>query len=270
MTAARLWRWAAWVLTAVIAVYLVAPMAIVVIISFSDSALLTFPPPGLSLRWYRSLADTPAWRDAILVSLEIMVITAAIATALGTAAAIGLASWRGPLAVAVRSLLMAPLVVPHIISGAAIFLLFDSWGWVGSMHALVFGHTALALPYVVATVGAALETYDRRLDQAALTLGASPRVAFLRITLPLISPGILAGLLFAAMLSFDELIVSLFLSTPQLRTVTVLMWSNVFGDINPEISAIATVILLVSMTLLALQWVLSRRRGPSVMPGLGR
>jgi putative spermidine/putrescine transport system permease protein len=253
-----------------ISVYLVAPMAIIVVISFSDSALLTFPPPSLSLRWYRSLAETPAWRDAILVSLQVMVLTAVAATALGTAAALGLASWRGPLAATIRSLLMAPLVVPHIISGAAIFLLFDAWGWAGSLPALVLGHIALAVPYVVATVGAALETMDHRLTQAALTLGASPRIAFMRVTLPLIRPGILAGLLFAAMLSFDELIVSLFLSTPQLRTVTVLMWSNVLGDIDPEISAIATVILLVSMTLLALQRALSRQRGAPVLQGFGR
>ncbi|MFC7540262.1 hypothetical protein ACFQU2_13370 [Siccirubricoccus deserti] len=87
-------------------------MAIIVVISFSDSALLTFPPPGLSLRWYRSLAETPAWRDSILVSLQVMVLTAVAATALGTAAALGLASWRGPLAATIRSLLMAPLVIP--------------------------------------------------------------------------------------------------------------------------------------------------------------
>lgn len=270
MTAARLWRWGAYGLVALVSVYLVAPMAIIVIISFSDSALLTFPPPGLSLRWYRSLVDTPAWQDAIWVSLQVMVLTAVAATVLGTAAALGLASQRGPLATTIRSLLMAPLVVPHIISGAAIFLLFDAWGWVGSMPALVLGHIALAVPYVVATVGSALETVDHRLAQAALTLGASPRVAFMRITLPLIRPGILAGLLFAAMLSFDELIVSLFLSTPQLRTVTVLMWSNVFGDIDPEIGAVATVILLVSMSLLALQWALSRQRGAIGLPGVGR
>jgi putative spermidine/putrescine transport system permease protein len=142
------------------------------------------------------------------------------------------------------------------------YLLLDSWGWVGTLQALVVAHTVLAVPFVLVSVGAALETCDRRLAQAALTLGATPWQAFRRVTFPLIRPGILSGFLFAAVLSFDELIVSLFLSTPRTRTVTVQMWTNVFADIDPAITAIATLLLLVSMVLLTANALLGRRNTP--------
>jgi putative spermidine/putrescine transport system permease protein len=268
MNAGRFWRWLAYTVCGLVAIYLIAPMLIVVIISFSSSALLTFPPPGFSWRWYQNLVTTPAWRESFTVSLEVMTLTALLATTLGTMAAVGLAGRRTGWLAGLRALLMAPLVVPQIVSAAGIFLLLDACGWVGTIRALVTAHTVLAIPYVVATVGAALETTDPGLVPAALTLGATPSVAFRRITLPLIRPGILSGLLFAAVLSFDELIVSLFLSTPRTRTVTVQMWSNVFGDIDPAITAIATLILLVSMLLLAAYSLIGRRRGAGsvVMP----
>ena len=260
MSTARLWRGLAYAICAAVGIYLIAPMAIIVVLSFSSSALLTFPPPGFSWRWYDNLLASPAWRDSFVVSIEVMSLAALLATTLGTLAALALAGRRSTLLAASRALLMAPLVVPQIVSGAALYLLLDQLEWVGTLQALVVAHTVLAVPYVVASVGAALETTDPRLVPAALTLGATPLQAFHRITWPLIRPGILSGLLFAAVLSFDELIVSLFLSTPRMRTVTVQMWSNVFGDIDPSITAIASLLLLVSMALLAIHALVNRGR----------
>ena len=251
ISSAIFWRWLAYAVCIAVSIYLIAPMAIVVLLSFSSSALLTFPPPGFSLRWYQNLVDSPAWRDSFAVSVQVMLMTSVLATAIGTMAALALSGRRTAWLAAARGLLLAPLIVPHIVSGAAMYLLLDGWGWVGTLQALVVAHTVLAVPFVVVSVSAALETCDRRLAQAALTLGATPFQAFRRITLPLIRPGILSGFLFAAVLSFDELIVSLFLSTPRTRTVTVQMWNNVFADIDPAITAIATLLLAVSMLLLA-------------------
>lgn len=257
----RLWRWLAYAVCAAVGVYLIAPMAIVVLLSFSSSALLTFPPPGFSLRWYQNLWNSPAWRDSFVVSVQVMLMTSVLATMLGTMAAVALWGRRTPWGGLSRGVLMAPLIVPHIVSGAGMYLLLDSWGWVGTLHALVAAHTVLAIPFVLVSVSAALDTCDPSLARAALTLGATPFQAFRRVTLPLIWPGILSGFLFAAVLSFDELIVSLFLSTPRTRTVTVQMWSNVFADIDPAITAIATLLLAVSMLLLAAHAWAGRRDG---------
>jgi putative spermidine/putrescine transport system permease protein len=243
-----------------LAVYTLAPMIVVVVISFSSAAFLHFPPPSLSLQWYRRLFETEAWTSSLLTSVEIMLPTGVLATALGTAAAVGLArsSFRG--AALLGAMLMAPIVVPVIIIAAAIFTLFQAWGMNGTLYGLIIAHTMLTTPYVLATVRGAMETVDRRLEQAALTLGATPWRGFWRVTFPLILPGVLSGLLFAMVVSFDELIVSLFISTPEVRPVTVQMWSDVRGAVDPTISAIATLLLAFSFLVLLAEAALRNRR----------
>ena len=147
---------------------------------------------------------------------------------------------RVPGASLVFAILMLPLVVPAIITAAALYGVYAGLGLNGTITGLVIGHTVLITPYVIATVGAALRTLDPMLENAAATLGAPPWAGFRRITLPLILPSILSGLLFAMVISFDELLVSLFVSTARTRTVPVLMWSNLRGDFDPTIAAIAT------------------------------
>ncbi len=247
-----------------LAVYMLVPMVVVVIISFSSAAFLHFPPPGFSLQWYHRLFATEAWTTSLLTSIEIMVPTGLLATALGTAAAVGLARSRSPGAAAIGAVLMAPMVVPVIIIAAAIFTLFQAWGMNGTLSGLIIAHTMLTTPYVVATVRGAMETVDRQLEQAALTLGATPWRSFWRVTFPLILPGVLSGMLFALVVSFDELIVSLFISTPEVRPVTVQMWSDVRGAVDPTISAIATLLLAFSLLVLLAEAALRdwrRRRG---------
>ena len=248
------------VICVLLAIYMLAPMLVVVAISFSSAAFLHFPPPGLSLQWYRRLFETEAWTSSLLTSVEVMVPTAFLATALGTAAAVGLARARFPGAGVLGAVLMAPIVVPVIIIAAATFTLFQSWGMNGTLWGLIVAHTVLTTPYVVATVRSAMETVDQHLEQAALTLGATPWRGFWRVTFPLILPGVLSGLLFAMVVSFDELIVSLFISTPEVRPVTVQMWSDVRGAVDPTISAIATVLFGFSFLALLAEAALRRRR----------
>ena len=244
-----------------LAVYMLAPMVVVVVISFSSAAFLHFPPPGFSLQWYRRLFDTDAWTSSLLVSIEVMVPTALLATTLGTAAAVGLARSNFPGVAVLGAVLMAPIIVPAIIIAAALFTLFQTLRMNGSLQGLIVAHTILTTPYVLATVRNAMETVDRQLEQAALTLGATPWRGFWRVTFPLILPGVLSGLLFATVVSFDELIVSLFISTPEVRPVTVQMWSDVRGAVDPTISAIATLLLAFSFLVLLAEAVLRNRRG---------
>jgi len=243
-----------------IIVFLVSPMVIVAIVSFSSAPFLTFPPPGLSLQWYRKLASSSVWLDAIATSATIMVPSATVATAAGTAAAVGLARARIPGAGLIASLIMAPMIVPVIITAAAMLGVFRAWGLQGTRAGLILAHTTLAIPYVVFTVLAALRLVDDRLESAALTLGATRWRAFWRVTFPLILPAVLSGLLFAMVISFDELVVSIFLSSPTVRPVTVQMWSDVRGDVDPTIAAIGTLLLAFSVCALLLETVLDRQR----------
>jgi len=233
-----------------LAVYMLAPMVVVVVISFSSAAFLHFPPPGFSLQWYQRMFANEAWTSSLLTSVEVMLPTALLATMLGTAAAVGLARSRFPGTAVIGAVLMAPIVVPAIIIAAAVYTLFQAWAMNGTLHGLIVAHTMLTMPYVIATVRGAMETMDRRLEQAALTLGATHWRSFWRVTFPLILPGVLSGLLFAMVVSFDELIVSMFISTPEVHPVTVQMWSDVRGAVDPTISAIATLLFVFSFIVL--------------------
>ncbi|WP_189051134.1 ABC transporter permease [Aliidongia dinghuensis] len=256
-----LWRRLRAGICVVVALYLIAPLAIVVIISFSAAAFLQFPPPGLSLRWYGNLFNDPAWTDSLTVSLEILVPSATLATLFGTAAALALVRGRIPGASIIGAMLMLPIIVPAIITAAALFGVYRGLGLNGTLTGLVIGHVVITLPYVVATVSSGLKTMDPRLEDAASTLGAPPGIAFWRITLPLLLPSILSGLLFAAVASFDELIVSLFVSTARIRPVAVQMWSNVRGDVDPTIAAIASLCFAFAFLALLAEGMVRRRLG---------
>jgi putative spermidine/putrescine transport system permease protein len=244
------WKIARAVICTLVVIYLIAPMIIVSIISFSSAPFLTFPPPGFSLQWYHKLFGDNAWQDALLTSLQIMVPTGIIATSFGTAAAVGIARGRFPGASIVSSLLMAPVVVPVIITAAATFGVFRGIGLYGTLTGFILAHSVLTIPYVLTTVLASLHMIDEQLEQAALTLGATRWSTFWHVIFPLILPALFSGFLFAMIISFDELIVSLFISSPTLRPVTVQMWSDIRGDIDPTISAIGTLLFLFSLAVL--------------------
>jgi putative spermidine/putrescine transport system permease protein len=251
-----LWRWLRHVITALLVMFLVAPMLIVVVISFSSAHFLMFPPPGLSLKWYYKLFADSAWLGSLTTSIEIVVPTGILATVLGTAAALGLARSEFPAKKFIAGLLMAPIVVPVIIIAAGIFGTFRILNLNGTLVGFILAHTVLTVPYVVSTVLASLQMVDERHENAALTLGAPPWTVFYRIVFPLILPGVLSGLLFAMVISFDELIVSLFIGSPTFRPVTVQMWSDVLGDVDPTIAAVGTLLFLFSLFVLLIETVM--------------
>lgn len=243
-----------------ISIFLIAPMIIVVIISFSSAQFLTFPPPGFSLQWYNKLLNLPVWLESLSTSLKVMVLSSVLATILGTSAAFALARYNFPGKSFITALIMAPLIVPMIITAAALLGAYKSWGLLGTYTGLILGHAAVSTPYVVFTVLGSLRMVDRRLDDAALTLGATRFTAFQRITLPLIFPSVLSGMLFSMVLSFDELIISIFVSSPLVRPVAVQMWSDVRGDTDPTIAAIGTLVLVFSLVVLLLEAAVRRTR----------
>src|SRR5258706_7327431 len=139
------WRWLRGAICVLLAIYMVAPLVIVVIISFSAAAFLQFPPPGLSLQWYQRVIANPAWVHSLTTSVQVMLPSALLATVLGTAAAVGLSRARFPGARLIGALLMAPMIVPVIITAAAVFALAQAWGFYGTVHGLVLGHTLLTI-----------------------------------------------------------------------------------------------------------------------------
>jgi putative spermidine/putrescine transport system permease protein len=240
-------------------IYLVAPVFVVVPLSFTSSQLLVFPLPGYSLQWYEDFFTNPLWTGALANSLFVGTIVMVVATTLGTLAALGLHGSRARWKALVFGVLVTPLAVPVVIVAVAIFYYFASLALVGTYIGLIMAHTVLALPFVVITVSATLQGFDPNLTRAAASLGAAPAYAFRTVTLPIIAPGLVSGALFAFVTSFDEIVVALFLASPQQRTLPRQIFSGVSENISPTITAAAVVLLLVSVVLMGAMEFLRRR-----------
>lgn len=231
------------------AVYLVAPVFVVIPTSFNDSSFLEFPPEKLSMRWYESFFNDPAWVNSALNSLQIGLWVTLLAVLLGTTAALAMVRGRYPLRAAVSALVVAPILVPYVILGLAVYAVFLELGLTQTILGFVLVHTALAVPFVVINVSSALVSFDERLEMAAMSLGANRVTTFFRITLPNILPSVAAGALFAFITSFDEVVTSIFLAGPDVSTLPVQMWSGVRVQIDPTVAAVSTMLLLVTLAL---------------------
>jgi putative spermidine/putrescine transport system permease protein len=239
-------------------IFLVGPMLVVIPMSFTEGKILSWPPRGFSLQWYQQLVDEPRWSRSFVNSVQVAVLTALLSTVLGTLGAMGIVRGRFPGRSLANALILSPLVVPVIIIAIGFFAFFKM---TGSIPGMVLAHTALAVPFVIINVGAILRTMDRNLELAAASLGASPVRTFWRITFPIILPGVVAGALFAFITSWDEVVVSIFMTTTRFRTLPVVMWEQVRQVVDPTVAAVATVVLGVTTTALVLIFV-TRRRTP--------
>ncbi|MGO4807769.1 ABC transporter permease [Arthrobacter sp. 2MCAF15] len=244
-----LWQWV-WV--ACVAAVLLAPVFVVVPLSFTDRDSFVFPPKGWSLDYYREFFSSPIWRQALFNSLQVAVLVTFVSTVLGTAAAFALT--RGTLrgAAVINALLLSPMVLPAIVVAIALFGVFSQWHLVGTFGGFVIAHTLLALPFVIVTVSASLRTFDRIIERAAASLGANRTVTLARVTLPLILPGILSGAVFAFVTSFDEVTIALFIQSPNLRTLPSLMYTSVTAEVDPTIAAASTVIIVFTTAIITL------------------
>ncbi|MEV4102597.1 ABC transporter permease [Nonomuraea sp. NPDC049649] len=233
------------ILAALIGVYLILPVLIVVPMSFSDSSFLTFPPGELSLRWFRNLVEDPVWIGSALASLKVALLSAVSSVVLGVLASLALVRGRMPFRNTIIAILLAPLIVPYVIIGLASYIVFLQLGLTQTTLGFVLVHTCLAVPYVVINVVAGLVSVDRRVEMAAMSLGAGPVTTFFQVTLPLILPSVLSGGLFAFFISWDEVVTAIFLSGPELTTLPVQMWSGIRVQIDPTVAAISTIVMLV-------------------------
>jgi putative spermidine/putrescine transport system permease protein len=264
--AERVWYYSFRVICGLIFFFLLAPIIIMMPLSFNAQPyftftreMLTFNPEGYSLRWYQDLFSSDSWMRSIRNSFIIGIAATALATTLGTLAALGLSRAHMPFKGLIMGILISPMIVPLIISAAGMFFFFSSVNLAQTYLGVILAHTALGTPFVVITVTATLVGFDESLTRAAANLGASPTRTFFKVTMPLILPGVISGALFAFITSFDEIVIVLFVAGVEQRTIPREMWSGIREQISPTILAVATILVLISIALLTTLELLRRR-----------
>ncbi|MDR6997825.1 ABC transporter permease [Neobacillus niacini] len=244
--------------------FLIAPTFIVIPLSFSSSRYMEFPPPGFSLQWYDSFFSDPEWMGSLFLSLKVGIASMILATILGTLASVNLARSHSKWTEPIYYILITPMVVPLIIIAVVIYGFFVRLNLQGSFLGLVIAHTIVAIPFVITTVLGSLRSFDIRIEQAAISLGAHPIIAFCKITIPTIMPALISGALFAFISSFDELIISIFVSDSFSKTLPVKMWEGIRLEVDPTLAAIASVLISFSIAVFIALEILkkfSKKRG---------
>lgn len=233
-----------------VTVFLLLPTLVIAPMSVGPERYLRFPPAGFSLRWYGEYFGDVDWINATLFSLEAGIIATLAATVIGTMLALALVRGRLPGKGLVELLVIGPVIVPHIALAVAMFLVFEQLRLTGTLLGFAMAHTILALPFVVFTVLAALYRFDVDLERAALSCGAGPFRTFRHVTLPLIAPGVVSAALFAFIISFDEAVVSFFISNLDRKTLPRKMFEDIDYNVSPTLAAVATMLTLLTIAAL--------------------
>ncbi|HVJ42999.1 MAG TPA: ABC transporter permease [Dongiaceae bacterium] len=239
------------------ALFLLLPSFVIIPISFTTHHYLSLPDEGLSLQHYRNLFSNPLWLGAIGQSLLIAILSSLLAVVTGTMGAIGLWRLASRFSDALRNVMLLPLIVPPIISALAFYKAWVKLGLLDSYAGIVIAHAILAVPYVVITVTTSLSNFDPKLEQAARNLGASAWTAMRLIIVPVIKPGILSGAVLAFLASWDEIVVTLFISSQRIMTLPKAIWNGIRDNIDPTVAAVGSLVILI--TLVATCWRVARQ-----------
>ncbi|CAH1651399.1 Putative spermidine/putrescine transport system permease protein [Hyphomicrobiales bacterium] len=231
--------------------FLLAPLAILIAVSFNPVAMV-FPPQGFTLKWYATILDKPDFLHAALASTILGVATALFSTGLGVLAAIGLQRQRGAARAFVSSLLMSPLFIPAVIVALALFQIIFMLGLVNNVWTLLAAHVVVTLPYPLRNVMAQMEGFDVRLEEAALSVGATPRQALWRVTLPLLKASIIPSLIIVFVLSWNNYTVSVFLANKNWTTLPLQLRAYLQYEYEPFVAAMSTVLIVASVILLVI------------------
>ncbi len=254
----RLWLY---VVAAIIMLLLVIPTLIVIPMSFSDSQYLEFPPSNWSLRWYLEYIESAKWMRATVTSLQVGMLTMLLATPIGTMAAYALFVSGHRVSRAIFMFLITPMIVPVILIAIGTFYMYGRVGLNNTISGIVLAHVVLATPLVMIVITAALRTYDLNQERVARSLGATRIKAFFVITLPQIKFSVMTAALLSFLTSFDEVIISIFISGGANATITKHMFAALRDYIDPTIAAISTILVLVStVLLLATRYIGSRQK----------
>jgi putative spermidine/putrescine transport system permease protein len=264
----RIWHYTYSTFCGLVFFFLIAPLFVILPLSFNaeqyihfSAKMLALDPEGFSLRWYEDMiyGTKNPWGLATKNSLIIAFFATIGSTILGTVAALGLSSRHMPYKAAFMALLISPMIVPLIISGTAIFFFMAKVGLAATHTGIILSHIILGTPFVVITVTATLSGFDHSVTRAAASLGSNPVNTFMKITLPLIMPGVISGALFAFVTSFDEVVVVLFLAGLENTTIPIQMWVGLREQLSPTIMAVATCLIVMSTLILVTAELLRRR-----------
>ena len=264
----RIWHYTYLTICGLVFFFLIAPLFVILPLSFNaeqyihfSEKMLALDPDGFSLRWYKDMiwGTKNPWGLATKNSLIIAFFATIGSTILGTVAALGLSSRHMPYKAAFMALLISPMIVPLIISGTAIFFFMAKVGLAATHTGIILSHIILGTPFVVITVTATLSGFDHSVTRAAASLGSNPVNTFMKVTLPLITPGVISGALFAFVTSFDEVIVVLFLAGLENTTIPIQMWVGLREQLSPTILSVATCLIIMSTLTLVSAELLRRR-----------
>nr|WP_237371990.1 ABC transporter permease [Rhizobium sp. SL42] len=248
--------------------FLVLPTLMILPMSLSMSTHLQFPPEGLTLDWYRAFFGDPDWMAAMWFSLRIAIATSLTATVIGTMAALAIERGDMPFKGLLNALALGPMIVPHIVMGVALYLVFAPMRLTGTLVGFLTAHTVLAVPFVIITVSAALKRLDPALELAALNCGASRLQSFFHVTLPNIGAGIGSGAVFAFLASFDEATVAFFISDVGGKTIGRKMFEDIDFNLTPVIAAASSVTVIASLLLIGLMHFLAKAANPQNPTGV--
>lgn len=232
------------------AIFMLAPLIVVILVAFTDKGYVAMPFDGASLRWFHAILANQDFIDAFYRSVGLAASSATLAVLFALPAGMAIAWHQFKGRDAVLGLLLAPLMVPHIVLGIAMLRFLTQMGAAGTMTGLVLAHAVVITPYVLRLVVAAATGFDRSLTQAAESLGASPWTLFARIEFPLIIPGIAGGWMLAFINSFDELTLSVFVASPSTQTLPVMMYAYIANTIDPLLASISTVMIVLTFALM--------------------
>jgi ABC-type spermidine/putrescine transport system permease subunit II len=249
-----------WFFCGVVFLFLILPIFIVIPISFSSASYLQFPPPGLSFKWYLHFFTSRDWIEATILSLEVALIVTVVSVLLGTLLALALVRGNFKGKRIIYPFAISPMIIPLIITAIGVYFFYSWLHIVGTIYGLVAAHTVLAIPYVLVVVSSGLRGLDQTLERAALNLGANPVRTFFLITLPIIKPSVLSAALLAFIVSFDELVIAIFISGTSAVTLPKRMWDGIRLEIDPTIAAVSTLLIVVSTLFLLSLNLVGRRK----------
>ncbi|SMX43185.1 Inner membrane ABC transporter permease protein YdcV [Actibacterium lipolyticum] len=265
-TGQRIWHYSYKVICGLIFFFLIAPIVVIIPLSFNAENFFTFTPgmialeaDAYSLKHYKDFFTNPDWQQAMRNSIRIAPVATLISVTLGTLAAVGLSQDHVPFRRLIMAILISPMIVPLIISAAGMYFFYSRIGLQGTYFGVVLAHAALGIPFVIITVTATLVGFDKSLTRAAANMGADPVHTFFKVQMPLILPGVISGGLFAFITSFDEVVVVLFVGSAGQKTLPWQMFTGLREQISPTILAVATILVVISIALLTTVEILRRR-----------
>jgi putative spermidine/putrescine transport system permease protein len=232
---------------AAVVFFLLLPIAIIAVFALNPTPYIAFPPVGVSLRWFVKFFASPDFMNSLWLSLRVAAVVVVLSTGIGALAALAIARGNLPGARLLTAVFLSPLMLPAILTGLALFQVFMLADIGRPLWGLVVGHTLVAVPYVLRTTLAVLQDFDRRIEEAAAVLGAPPARVFREVTLPLIRPGVMAGGIFAFIVSFDQFPISLFLVVPNGETLPVVLFNYIRFDLDGAIAAASMVSIAVAL-----------------------